>query len=142
VALLSEMLDARAGVAEAFDSSKHARGAAGSGQGGRFIASGSNNSSTDVQHVQRAVGAKTTGKFDYSTRAAVRSFQQQHGLTVDGKVGHQTAAAIAGDRNASKVKTGSLTNHDVQRIRARGVKLAAPRRRASPPARAGGGVST
>ncbi|WCB96548.1 endolysin [Baekduia alba] len=47
-----------------------------------------------VSALQAALGVKQTGTFTAATKRAVRSFQRQHGLTVDGIVGPQTAAAL------------------------------------------------
>jgi hypothetical protein len=47
-----------------------------------------------VSALQGALGIRQTGRFTSSTARAVRSFQRKHGLTVDGIVGPQTAAAL------------------------------------------------
>jgi transglycosylase-like protein/putative peptidoglycan binding protein len=47
-----------------------------------------------VTALQGALGIKQTGKFTAATARAVRSFQRKNGLTVDGIVGPQTAAAL------------------------------------------------
>ncbi|HEY6758961.1 MAG TPA: transglycosylase family protein [Baekduia sp.] len=51
-------------------------------------------SGSAVSALQAALGVKQTGTFNGSTLRAVRSFQRQNGLTVDGIVGPQTAAAL------------------------------------------------
>ncbi len=50
--------------------------------------------------------ANVTGYFGEITENAVRSFQSQNGLTVDGTVGAQTMAKLTGD-NVSRARSGS-----------------------------------
>ena len=97
-------------LCEVFNESQHKRGAKGTSQGGKFVAMGS--SGTQVQNVQKQVGAKVDGAFGYNTRASVMAYQRAHGLKVDGVVGHQTAAALQGDKGAKHVKVGALTAAD------------------------------
>ena len=66
------------------------QGAASSGSG--LLAVGAQGDA--VSAVQRALGIPATGVFDSKTRAAVVSFQRQHGLMVDGIVGPQTSGAL------------------------------------------------
>jgi peptidoglycan hydrolase-like protein with peptidoglycan-binding domain len=47
-----------------------------------------------VSALQAALGIKQTGSFSAATARAVRSFQRNNGLTVDGIVGPQTAGAL------------------------------------------------
>jgi hypothetical protein len=47
-----------------------------------------------VSALQAALGIKQTGNFSVATARAVRSFQRNNGLTVDGIVGPQTAGAL------------------------------------------------
>lgn len=91
--------DSGFGVSGDFNA-KHKRGAAGSSQGGKFISQGQSGGS--VGRVQAAVGATVTGAFGSNTVAAVRAFQQRHGLKVDGIVGRQTALAIHGEYSAAR----------------------------------------
>jgi hypothetical protein len=58
-----------------------------------------------VSALQAALGLRQTGKFTATTARAVRSFQRKNGLTVDGIVGPQTAAAL-GLPSAAKPATG------------------------------------
>lgn len=98
-----------------YTESKHPRGAKGSSDGGRFISKGDSGDSVSI--VQRATGAKADGKFGESTKQAVMSFQRKHGLQVDGVVGRQTAAAIAGQKNAASVTPGALSKSDSKALR-------------------------
>lgn len=58
-------------------------------------------SGEDVKYVQAALiemkydGVAVTGTYDYETAAAVKRFQTNHNLTVDGIVGDQTTSALA-----------------------------------------------
>jgi peptidoglycan hydrolase-like protein with peptidoglycan-binding domain len=47
-----------------------------------------------VSALQAALGVKQTGSFSAATARAVRAFQRNNGLTVDGIVGPQTAGAL------------------------------------------------
>jgi hypothetical protein len=51
-------------------------------------------SGTSVSALQAALGVSQTGRFSTATARAVRKFQRRNGLTVDGIVGPQTAAAL------------------------------------------------
>jgi hypothetical protein len=51
-------------------------------------------SGTAVAALQAALAIKQTGRFSAATTRAVRSFQRRNGLSVDGIVGPQTAAAL------------------------------------------------
>lgn len=51
-------------------------------------------SGNTVSALQAALGIKQTGSFSAATARAVRSFQRNNGLTVDGIVGPQTAGAL------------------------------------------------
>lgn len=58
-------------------------------------------SGEDVKYVQAALiemkydGIAVTGTYDYETAAAVKRFQTNHNLTIDGIVGDQTTSALA-----------------------------------------------
>ena len=43
-----------------------------------------------VRQIQKALGIKVDGVFGRGTEDAVKKFQQENGLTVDGKVGPKT----------------------------------------------------
>ena len=67
----------------------------------------------DVSHLQRLLGVRADGRFGESTLRAVRRFQAEHGLLVDGQVGPHTWAALeaewrgfAGERVLRKGSTG------------------------------------
>lgn len=47
-----------------------------------------------VMVLQRAIGAHADGDFGSITEQAVRNFQREHGLTIDGKVGKQTGKML------------------------------------------------
>jgi len=51
-------------------------------------------SGASVSALQAALGIRQSGRFTPATLRAVRSFQRRNGLTVDGIVGPQTAAAL------------------------------------------------
>jgi peptidoglycan DL-endopeptidase CwlO len=63
------------------------------GLGGRASGGPAPNRATTIA-VQRALGVAADGDYGPITRAAVRRFQQAHGLTVDGIVGPQTLGAL------------------------------------------------
>lgn len=95
----------------AWDPSKHARAPSGAAGGGRFITGQSS-----PQQDQAAKGAqkKLGGKLD---TAAIRRFQRQHGLQVDGVIGRQTGKALLGDfAGAKNSKVGSLTHEQTRRL--------------------------
>lgn len=90
-----------------------------------------------MRGVQAAAGVKRDGQYGERTRAAVMKFQREHGLVVDGIVGHQTALAMAGKLKAAKrAKPGKLKPADRTKLaRARAEARNAPRA----PERARGG---
>jgi peptidoglycan hydrolase-like protein with peptidoglycan-binding domain len=76
-------------------------------------------SGTAVSALQAALGVSQTGNFGTVTARAVRRFQRQNGLTVDGVVGPQTAAALGLPSTsqptaeaASRAATGGATPAD------------------------------
>jgi hypothetical protein len=91
---------------------KHPRAPKGRTGGGQFIRKGS--AGPAVQSVQRAVKAKPDGKFGERTERAVRRFQRQNDLVVDGVVGRQTAAALLGQ---GKRKIGALATEQQRKLR-------------------------
>lgn len=92
-----------------FDESKHKRAPAGSTGGGRFVSKGDSGSA--VRNVQRSLGVDApSGNFDRKTERAVREFQRDNGLQVDGVIGAQTAAALLGDQeqDPGELRAGQL----------------------------------
>jgi peptidoglycan hydrolase-like protein with peptidoglycan-binding domain len=65
-----------------------------------------------VSALQAALGVKQTGTFNASTARAVRSFQRRHGLTVDGIVGPQTAAALGLPSGTSSSRASTASTGD------------------------------
>lgn len=64
-------------------------------QGGQFIKKGQ--SGAAVRAVQQEIGmGQPTGNFDQATVKAVKQYQRDNGLAVDGIVGAQTAASLLG----------------------------------------------
>jgi peptidoglycan hydrolase-like protein with peptidoglycan-binding domain len=71
----------------------HSTGAIGGG-GQALLSEAVHSSGPDVATVQQALGIPADGVFGHGTTVAVRSFQAQHGLLVDGIVGPQTRGAL------------------------------------------------
>jgi peptidoglycan hydrolase-like protein with peptidoglycan-binding domain len=63
-----------------------------------------------VQLIQRKLGIDTSGSYDEATEKAIRKFQRDHGLLVDGIVGTQTLAALRGDE--SPPEPGAFSESD------------------------------
>lgn len=57
----------------------------------------------DVKKLQKALGLKYDGDFGANTEQAVKVFQQNHGLTPDGKVGKLTWAIIFEEHDTDEV---------------------------------------
>lgn len=86
---------------------KHPRAAKGRVGGGQWIQKGS--SGAEVKGLQRELGiAKPTNKFDGKTEAALRTWQAEQGLQVDGIAGAQTVARMQDGEAAP----GALTSKD------------------------------
>lgn len=66
--------------------------------GGRFVKAGS--SGEPVKRVQKELGDKQTGKWDDKLTAAIKAYQKEKGLLVDGIVGAQTWASFQGKKAA------------------------------------------
>lgn len=74
-------------------------------ENGQWIEKGA--SGQEVRKIQRKVGMdEPTGKFDNETVSAVKQYQQENNLQVDGIVGQQTAASMMGD----EAPVGELTD--------------------------------
>jgi hypothetical protein len=52
------------------------------------------NKEYDTKYIQLIAGLEATGKSDEQTIAAIKSFQEQVGITIDGIIGKQTDSAI------------------------------------------------
>jgi peptidoglycan hydrolase-like protein with peptidoglycan-binding domain len=62
----------------------------------RFHAVARGDSGGNVRWIQRRLGLPSqSGKLDTATETALRAFQAENGLTVDGVVGPKTFAALA-----------------------------------------------
>lgn len=94
---------------------KHPRVKSGRTGGGQFLQLGS--SGQQVRQVQKAIGTETTGEYDQATQRAVRQYQRENGLVVDGIVGHQTTAALKGKKGAKKVEIGALSASDLKALK-------------------------
>jgi hypothetical protein len=81
-----------------YDPNKHPRD-----QIGQFLQKG--HTGPAVKGIQQKLGIKPTGTYDSSTVARIRTYQENHGLVVDGIVGAQTAASLLGK---PKRKIGAL----------------------------------
>jgi peptidoglycan hydrolase-like protein with peptidoglycan-binding domain len=80
----------------------------------------SGSSGTAVSALQAALGLGQTGRFTASTLRAVRSFQRSHGLTVDGIVGPQTAAALGLPSSTAQAVTPATVNATAAGVTATG----------------------
>lgn len=83
-----------------YDENKHPRNA-----NGEFLQKG--HSGPAVSGVQKRLGIKVTGTFNDQTKSRIERYQRNHGLTVDGIVGRQTAASLLGKSPRS---IGALTS--------------------------------
>lgn len=133
-------------MAGAFTESLHPRGPAGSAAGGQFVSGDSSKGEAggkdtsdakqrQVAAVQKLLGRPESGEFGPDDVAAVKKWQSDHGLTVDGVVGNQTLASLLGDDHQ---KPGPLSADQQKKLDdlAAGVKLPAkPAAPAKPPAR-------
>jgi hypothetical protein len=97
-------------LAMPFNEQLHPRGAKGTPGGGKFVKSNSSGK------LAKAVRKKLPGKNAKNFEEAVRRYQENHDLQVDGVVGRQTAAALLGHPNASQVQVGRISDHQQQRL--------------------------
>lgn len=102
-----------------FDPAKHKRGKKGSPTGGQFVSAGTDSPANAplVQGVRKNLGIGANADLT----AAIRAYQEQHGLAVDGIVGAQTAASFAGTKAAAP---GALTAADRSFLRSSTTKKA------------------
>jgi peptidoglycan hydrolase-like protein with peptidoglycan-binding domain len=103
------------GTDSKYDEKKHPRGQKGTPQGGQFVSKG--DSGAEVKGLQAELGLEeATGTFDAETVEAVKDYQRENGLQVDGVVGSQTAASMQG----REAKVGSLSKADKRFLRKSG----------------------
>jgi len=109
----------------AFDEALHPRGPTGSPTGGQFVSAdagkgeaggegATDEKTAEVKAVQKLLGLEPTGRFSPADAEAVKKYQREHGLQVDGKVGAQTIASLLGE---GKRAPGKLTDADRQKLR-------------------------
>lgn len=108
-----------------FDEAAHPRAPAGDPDGGQFEPAGSSESKdgdttasnsakqAEISAIQKLLGLPETGEFSAEDKAAIRKYQQEHGLQVDGIVGTQTLASLLGD---DKRGPGPLTADDRKKL--------------------------
>ena len=88
---------------------KHPRAPEGRVSGGKFIQAGSSGDLVGaVQKLLPTQKGKPDGEFGDATAQAVRRYQRQNDLLVDGIVGSQTASALLGDKADPGALTGDL----------------------------------
>jgi peptidoglycan hydrolase-like protein with peptidoglycan-binding domain len=103
------------GTDSKYDEKKHPRGEKGTPQGGQFVSKG--DSGAEVKGLQAELGLEeATGTFDAETVEAVKDYQREHDLLVDGVVGSQTAASMQG----REAKVGALSKADKRFLRKSG----------------------
>jgi len=90
---------------------KHPRAAKGRTGGGQFIRSASGGLGSAI--------ADKVGGGGQGFQQAVRQYQRENGLMVDGIVGHQTATALLSGGEAAQVTPGALTPQDKRKLRKR-----------------------
>jgi Putative peptidoglycan binding domain len=129
---------------KAWTAAAHPRAPAGVATGGQFVSAGTSSTTTSKAATEGA--RQVLGK--ELTPENIRRYQQAHGLTVDGKIGRQTAAALLGSAHPQSVPPGPMTDQQrrglealSRRVPARAKPTAPPQGsrypRRSPPATAG-----
>ncbi len=109
-----------------FDESKHPRGF-----GGKWIGKGASGAAVTAVQARLGGGLATDSQFGPKTEAAVRKYQKEHKLKVDGLVGAQTAAALLGQ---GAKKPGALTAWQIEQLQ--GFKPQAPKPKQPKPKKA------
>lgn len=81
---------------------------------GKFIEKG--DTGGEVKAAQGLLGVKQDGRFGKATVKAVRRYQRENGLQVDGVIGQQTAASLLGNGNADSISPGALRPGQYRRL--------------------------
>lgn len=109
-AALEKKSKAKTGAKDNDFEGKHPRG-----RGGTWIVK-AGDSGELAQAVKKRMGGQKL------TDGRIRAFQARHGLTVDGRVGKQTAAALLGNKNAKNIAIGSMTRDQRHKLRGKRVR--------------------
>ena len=123
-----KMAESEAAANAEFSEEKHPRAPKGSPDGGQFSTVGKGDSGNLVTGAQSALGMEDpSGNFDKATEQAVREYQEENGLQVDGVIGSQTAASMQG----REAEVGELSKNDKRWLRRQGRELTETLKRGS-----------